>query len=45
MGRAGSQQDTTGPILFFAGRSSANVTGHLLVVDAGMLLGMPFKIG
>ncbi|MDA8545082.1 SDR family oxidoreductase [Alphaproteobacteria bacterium] len=45
MARAGSPQDTTGPILFFAGCSSAHVTGQLLVVDAGMLLGMPFKIG
>ena len=34
-----------GPILFFASRASAHVTGQLLVVDAGMLLGMPFKIG
>ena len=45
MGRAGSPADTTGPILFFANRMSAHVTGQLLVVDAGMLLGMPFKIG
>lgn len=45
MGRAGSPQDVKGPILFFAGRASAHVTGQLLVVDAGMLLGMPFKIG
>ena len=45
MGRAGSPQDTKGPILFFANRMSAHVTGQLMVVDAGMLLGMPFKIG
>ena len=45
MGRAGSPQDTKGPILFFANRISAHVTGQLMVVDAGMLLGMPFKIG
>ena len=45
MGRAGSPEDTKGPILFFASRASAHVTGQLLVVDAGMLLGMPFKIG
>ena len=45
MGRAGSPQDTKGPILFFANRASAHVTGQLLVVDGGMLLGMPFKFG
>ena len=45
MGRAGSPQDTKGPILFFANRLSAHVTGQIMVVDAGMLLGMPFKIG
>jgi hypothetical protein len=31
--------------LFFANRASAHVTGQLLVVDGGMLLGMPFKFG
>lgn len=45
MGRAGSPDDVKGPILFFASRMSAHVTGQLMVVDAGMLLGMPFKIG
>lgn len=45
MGRAGSPDDVKGPILFFANRASAHVTGQLLTVDAGMLLGMPFKIG
>ena len=45
MGRAGGPDDIKGPILFFASRASAHVTGQLLVVDAGMLLGMPFKIG
>ena len=45
MGRAGSPQDVKGPILFFANRMSAHVTGQLMVVDAGMLLGMPFEIG
>jgi len=34
-------EDITGPILFFAGRMSWHVTGQLLVVDGGMLLGMP----
>ncbi len=45
MGRAGGPDDIKGPIMFFASRASAHVTGQLLVVDAGMLLGMPFKIG
>ncbi|MBT5157613.1 MAG: SDR family oxidoreductase [Rhodobiaceae bacterium] len=45
MGRAGGPQDVKGPILFFANRMSAHVTGQLMVVDAGMLLGMPFEIG
>ena len=29
----------------FSNRASKHVTGQLLVVDAGMLLGMPVKIG
>lgn len=45
MERAGSPADVKGPILFFASCMSAHVTGQLMVVDAGMLLGMPFKIG
>ncbi len=45
MGRAGGPDDIKGPILFFANRMSAHVTGQLMVVDAGMLLGMPFEIG
>ena len=44
MGRAGGPDDIKGPIMFFASRASAHVTGQLLVVDAGMLLGMPFKL-
>jgi 3-oxoacyl-[acyl-carrier protein] reductase len=38
-------EDLTGPILFFAHPLSGHVTGQLLVVDGGMLLGMPFKLG
>ena len=45
MHRAGTPEDISGPILFFANRASAHVTGQLLVVDAGLLLGMPVKIG
>ena len=45
MHRAGTPDDISGPILFFANRASKHVTGQLLVVDAGMLLGMPVKIG
>ena len=45
MARAGGPDDIKGPILFFANRMSAHVTGQLMVVDAGMLLGMPFEIG
>ena len=45
MHRAGGPDDIQGPIMFFASRASAHVTGQLLVVDGGMLLGMPFKIG
>ncbi len=45
MARAGLPEDIKGPILFFANRMSAHVTGQLMVVDAGMLLGMPFSIG
>ena len=44
MGRAGGPDDIKGPIMFFASRASAHVTGQFLVVDAGMLLGMPFKV-
>jgi hypothetical protein len=29
--------------MFFASRHSQHVTGQLLVVDGGMLLGMPFS--
>ncbi len=45
MHRAGTPDDVSGPILFFANRASVHVTGQLLVVDAGLLLGMPVKIG
>ncbi|MEE3059924.1 MAG: SDR family oxidoreductase, partial [Pseudomonadota bacterium] len=45
MHRAGTPDDISGPILFFSNRVSKHVTGQLLVVDAGMLLGMPVKIG
>ena len=45
MGRAGGPDDIKGPILFFANRMSAHVTGQLMVADAGLLLGMPFEIG
>ena len=45
MARAGGPEDIKGPILFFANRMSAHVTGQLMVADAGLLLGMPFEIG
>ena len=41
MNQVAGPDDITGPILFFAGRASRHVTGQLLVVDGGMLLGMP----
>ena len=40
MNQVAGPDDITGPI-FFAGRASRHVTGQLLVVDGGMLLGMP----
>ena len=44
MNQAAGPQDITGPILFFASRMSGHVTGQLLVVDGGMLLGMPLNM-
>ena len=41
MNQVAGPDDITGPILFFAGRDARHVTGQLLVVDGGMLLGMP----
>ena len=41
MHQVAGAQDITGPILFFASRFSQHVTGQLLVVDGGLLLGMP----
>ena len=41
MNQVAGAQDITGPILFFASRFSQHVTGQLLVVDGGLLLGMP----
>ncbi len=43
MNQVAGPEDITGPILFFASRMSGHVTGQLLVVDGGMLLGMPFN--
>lgn len=43
MDQVAGPDDITGPILFFASRTSQHVTGQLLVVDGGMLLGMPFN--
>lgn len=41
MDQVASAQDIAGPILFFASRMSHHITGQLLVVDGGLLLGMP----
>ncbi len=41
MDQVAGPKEITGPILFFASRMSVHVTGQLLVVDGGMLLGMP----
>jgi 3-oxoacyl-[acyl-carrier protein] reductase len=41
LNRVASPEDIQGPILFFASPLSRHVTGQLLVVDGGMLLGMP----
>jgi 3-oxoacyl-[acyl-carrier protein] reductase len=43
MDQVAGSEDITGPIMFFASRHSQHVTGQLLVVDGGMLLGMPFS--
>jgi gluconate 5-dehydrogenase len=37
LGRFGTDQDLTGPILFLASDASRYVTGHALNVDGGML--------
>lgn len=42
MHQVAGAEDITGAILFFASRLSQHITGQLLVVDGGMLLGMPF---
>ncbi len=41
--RAGRPEDIEGAIMFFASLLSKHITGQLLAVDGGMLLGMPFK--
>ncbi len=43
-GHVAAAEDISGPILFFAHPISHHVTGQHLVVDGGMLMGMPFKI-
>ncbi len=43
-GHAASAEDIAGPIVFFGHESSHHVTGQHLVVDGGMLLGMPTKM-
>ena len=43
-GHVANAEDISGPILFFAHPMSHHITGQHLVVDGGMLLGMPFKI-
>ncbi len=45
LNRAGRAEDIAGAILFFASDLSQHITGQLMAVDGGMLLGMPFKIG
>ena len=37
--RVGGQDDIAGAVLYLASRASKYLTGHLLVVDGGMLLG------
>ena len=39
LGRAGKAEDITGAILFFASSWSTHITGQMLAVDAGMILG------
>jgi 3-oxoacyl-[acyl-carrier protein] reductase len=41
LNRVAGPEEIQGPILFFANSLSRHVTGQLLVVDGGMLLGMP----
>jgi gluconate 5-dehydrogenase/2-deoxy-D-gluconate 3-dehydrogenase len=37
LGRLAEVDDITGPVLFLASPASAMVTGHILLVDGGML--------
>ena len=44
LGECPSAEDIVGSILFFASDLSNHVTGQLLAVDGGLLIGMPLKL-
>ena len=44
LGEAPTAEDIIGSILFFASDLSNHVTGQLLAVDGGLLIGMPLKL-
>ena len=44
LGEAPTAEDIVGSILFFASDLSNHVTGQLLAVDGGLLIGMPLKL-
>ena len=44
LGECPTAEDIIGSILFFASDLSNHVTGQLLAVDGGLLVGMPLKL-
>jgi len=44
LGECPTAEDIIGSILFFASDLSNHVTGQLLAVDGGLLIGMPLKL-
>ena len=44
LGECPTAEDIVGSILFFASDLSNHVTGQLLAVDGGLLIGMPLKL-
>ena len=44
LGECPTAEDIIGSILFFASDLSNHVTGQLLAVDGGLLIGLPLKL-